>query len=378
MTPEQDYVRRATRGLRGQARQATQAELLDHLTARACQLVLGGLSHEQARAQAMQELGPAPTVARSLRRTQHVHPALSAAALIALATLLLWPVPELLNPQAALFEGVTSQSVSELRAAGYLTIREARAQLKPYGIRLEHRGESWELRHAVFPKAKVGLDGSWFCRGPQTSDSTDQPRYWLTGTPSVGYVNPAGLLVCMSEAGWPLELDGPQVKLHGQAFPEPWTREIATMFYVPQITQSLSQLPRHLWSSPTAPTAQNEPSVIAYPNASSEITWRAHHVETVARNVGLLVRFQLSGISWPEKVRYSAPMFDSFTLPVRDQGAVNVPVRIPHGMKVVDVTLKSTLADWLAADMSTFPAILVALPDRTDAPVDLTPLKFTP
>lgn len=70
MTPEQDYVRRATRGLRGQARQATQAELLDHLTARACQLVLGGLSHEQARAQAMQELGAPATVARSLRREQ--------------------------------------------------------------------------------------------------------------------------------------------------------------------------------------------------------------------------------------------------------------------------------------------------------------------
>ncbi|GGM46164.1 hypothetical protein GCM10008956_22920 [Deinococcus arenae] len=378
MSPEEQYVRKATRGLNGQARKDTQAELLDHLTERTRQLTLTGLSPEQARAQAMQELGPAPTVARSLRRTQHVHPALSAAALIALATLLLWPVPELLNPQAALFEGVTSQSVSELRAAGYLTIREAMAQLKPYGVRLQHRGESWELQHAEFPKAKVGLDGSWFCRGPATSDSTDQPRYWLTGTPSVGYVNPAGLLVCMSEAGWPLELDGQQVKLRGKAFPDTWTREIATMFYMPQVTRSLSQLPRHLWFSPTAPFPQNEPSVIAYPDTLSKIGWSTRRIDTTAKNVGLLIRSELQGTSWPEKVRYSAPMFISFTLPVSDQGTVNVPVRIPHLAKVVDVTLKSTLADWLAADLSTRPAILVALPERTDAPIDLTPLKFTP
>jgi len=54
MSPEEQYVRDATRGLKGQVRKDTQAELLDHLTERACQLVLSGLSHEQARAQAMQ------------------------------------------------------------------------------------------------------------------------------------------------------------------------------------------------------------------------------------------------------------------------------------------------------------------------------------
>lgn len=70
MSPEEQYVRKATRGLNGQARKDTQAELLDHLTERTRQLTLTGLSPEQARVQAMQELGPAPTVARSLRREQ--------------------------------------------------------------------------------------------------------------------------------------------------------------------------------------------------------------------------------------------------------------------------------------------------------------------
>lgn len=378
MTPEQDYVRQATRGLRGQARQDTQAELLDHITARACQLVLGGLSHEQARAQAMQELGSAPTIARSLRANQHVHPALSAAALLSLATLLLWPVPELLNPQAAYSGGDTTESVTELRARGYLSVKEANAQLKPYGIRLKYHGESWELRHADLPVAKTELNQSWVCQGPTTSSAADQPRYWLTGNPSVRYVNPASLLACMSEAGWPLELDGQQVKLRGKAFPVTWTREIATMFYVPQLTRSLGHLPRHIWSSPTAPFPQNEPSVFAYSDYSSEIIWSARHVETAARNVGLLVRFQLNGTSWPEKRKYSAPMFFSFTLPVSDQGQVNLPIRVPHGMKVADLALKSNMNDWLRADSSTFPAILVALPDRTDAPVDLNPLPFTP
>ncbi|OOV13785.1 hypothetical protein BXU09_02775 [Deinococcus sp. LM3] len=69
-------------------------------------------------------------------------------------------------------------------------------------------------------------------------------------------------------------------------------------------------------------------------------------------------------------------MFFSFTLPVSDQGTVNLPVRIPHAMRVVDLTLKSNMNDWLRADTSSFPAILVALPDRTDASIDLTPLTF--
>lgn len=378
MSPEQQYVRNATRGLRGKERQETQTELLDHITERTRQLTLTGLNPEQARTQAMQELGAPATVARSLCRTQHVHPALSAAALLALATLLLWPVPELLNPQATYSGGDTSESVSELRAQGYLTVRETNTQLKPYGIQLKYRGESWELRHADLPIAKTELNQSWVCQGPTTSSAADQPRYWLTDTPSVRYVNPARLLACMSEAGWPLELDGQQVKLQGKAFPDAWTREIATMFYVPQLTRSLGHLPRHLWSSPTAPFPQNEPSVLAYSDYSSEITWSARHVKTTAQNVGLLVRFQLNGTSWPEKRKYSASMFFSFTLPVGDQGQVNLPIRVPHGMKFADLTLKSNMNDWLRADSSTFPAILVALPDRTDAPVDLTPWPFTP
>lgn len=83
MSPEQQYVRRATRGLSGKARQETQTELLDHITERTRQLTLTGLSPEQARAQAMQELGAPATVARSLRREQ----GFTTAAQLALGTL---------------------------------------------------------------------------------------------------------------------------------------------------------------------------------------------------------------------------------------------------------------------------------------------------
>lgn len=84
MSPEQQYVRNATRGLRGKVRRDTQAELLDHITERTRQLTLTGLPPEQARTQAMQELGPPPTVARSLRREQ----GFTTAAQLALGTLI--------------------------------------------------------------------------------------------------------------------------------------------------------------------------------------------------------------------------------------------------------------------------------------------------
>ncbi|MCD0168780.1 permease prefix domain 1-containing protein [Deinococcus sp. 23YEL01] len=84
MSPEQQYVRRATRGLRGRVRQETQTELLDHITERTRQLTLAGLSPEQAREQAMQELGAPATVARSLRREQ----GFTTAAQLALGTLI--------------------------------------------------------------------------------------------------------------------------------------------------------------------------------------------------------------------------------------------------------------------------------------------------
>lgn len=60
MTPEERFVRTATRGLRGQARRDAQAELRSHIHERATQLqlILGATAEADARAQAMRELGP--------------------------------------------------------------------------------------------------------------------------------------------------------------------------------------------------------------------------------------------------------------------------------------------------------------------------------
>ncbi|MFT2719844.1 permease prefix domain 1-containing protein [Deinococcus sp. A31D244] len=382
MSPEEHYVRNATRGLRGKERQDTQTELLDHLTERTRQLTLTGLNPEQARTQAMQELGPAPTVARSLRRTQHVHPALSAAALLAFATLLLWPVPELLNPQATYSGGDTSESVSELRAQGYLTVREANTQLKPYGIQLKYHGESWELRHAGLPTASIASsENSWNCQGPTTSMAADQPRYWLTDTPSVRYVNPASLLACMSEAEWPLQVRGKQVSLQGKEFPLTWSNDQLTSLYARQVEKSVSQLPQAVWRTPPHYPLNLWNGALIWPWATTTTDLRRITVKSSGQNAVLLIRADVQHtMTYPTERTYKAPIFVSIATPVDEQGNTQIPrsIKTPGQSVATSINLMNSVEDWYSAPISSRPAILVALPDRTDAPIDLTPLTFNP
>lgn len=82
------FIRSATRGLSRRKRAEAQAELRSHLHERTNQLILLGKPLPSAQAQAMQELGAPSEIARGLRRTEHVHPLLSATALTALAGVL--------------------------------------------------------------------------------------------------------------------------------------------------------------------------------------------------------------------------------------------------------------------------------------------------
>lgn len=120
----------------------------------------------------MQELGPAPTVARSLRANQHVHPALSAAALLALATMLLWPVPELLSEPWRLSVDETSTSVSTLSNEGYMTTTDVARTLTDYGVTFRRNGSVWVLSHPGWPDATLGRNDLG-CTVPQVSSSPD-------------------------------------------------------------------------------------------------------------------------------------------------------------------------------------------------------------
>ncbi|GGR55498.1 hypothetical protein GCM10008959_16460 [Deinococcus seoulensis] len=381
MSPEEHYVRRATRGLRGKERQETQTELLDHITERTRQLTLTGLTPEQARTQAMQELGSPATVARSLRANQHVHPALSAAALLALATLLLWPVPELLYARTDPFNSTTTQSVRELRAEGYLTVREANSQLKPYGIQLKYHSESWELRHAGLPTASIASAISWVCQGPTTSSAADQPRYLLSDMPTVAYVNPSALLACMSEAGWPLQVRGEQVSLQGKEFPLAWSKGQLTSLYARQVEKSVSQLPQAVWRTPPHYPLNLWNGALIWPWAPTITDLRRITVKSSGQNAVLLIRADVQHtMTYPTERTYKAPIFISIATPVDEQGNTQIPrsIKTPGQSAPMNINLMNSVKDWYSAPISARPAILVALPDRTDAPIDLTPLTFNP
>ncbi|NTY01689.1 permease prefix domain 1-containing protein [Deinococcus sp. JMULE3] len=374
MSPEEHYVRNATRGLRGQTRKATQAELLDHLTERTRQLTLTGLSPEQAREQALQELGPAPTVARSLRSGQHVHPALSAAALLALATMLLWPVPELLSEPWRLSLNETSTSVSTLKNEGYMTTTDVTRKLMNYGVTFRRNGSVWVLSHPGWPDATLGWNDLG-CTIPQVSSSHDQPHLWFTKIPTAAYIHPSQILTCMSAAEWPITVTPAGVELDGTPIPASWHATRPANLHAHQFAQAVRGLPPANWA---ASFTTGGPLIWESPIRANETTHKIM-VETSARRVALLLRGSTVVRFWPPEDPVNNPMFIYTPLTVQSGHTVTLPDQLSSpGQSRGSFSLLNDLTSWLNAPLSSRPAILVALPDRTDAPVDLTPLKFTP
>ncbi|MHA0041617.1 permease prefix domain 1-containing protein [Deinococcus sp. PEB2-63] len=236
MSPEEQYVRDATRGLKGQVRKDTQAELLDHLTERACQLVLSGLSHEQARAKAMQELGAPATVTRSLRREQGFTTAhqLALSTLIGLTLLtsltanlyfrnykpvtsvvdrVLFP-PSISDPcqdrQGCLTIDGADLTLSSIRAYGLIPLNRVNAYLNGTNL---HVSGLWSkvLTLPGFPDISI--------------QATRIGRYDHPGTRG-GYLNLPRTLVDAAQHGWPvpvtLNLSGTSYGLDvgGQTVPE--------------------------------------------------------------------------------------------------------------------------------------------------------------
>ena len=85
MTPEDRFVKAATRGLSRGKRAEAQAELRSHLHERTQQLILAGKPLPSAQAQAMQELGAPAQIARGLRRTHHLPDVVGTLALMTMA-----------------------------------------------------------------------------------------------------------------------------------------------------------------------------------------------------------------------------------------------------------------------------------------------------
>lgn len=156
------YLKGATRGLPRRARAEAQAELRSHVYERAQDLQLAGTPPDDAVQQAVQELGDARTVARSLQRAHHVHPALSALVLAVLVAGTAWPASlgfaDFRKAQLdRLGERVTlvTENPLEFRKFGLLGWDEYRSFLSALGIQVSGRGLNAQLHSAGQPSVPV-------------------------------------------------------------------------------------------------------------------------------------------------------------------------------------------------------------------------------
>ncbi|MBZ9713219.1 permease prefix domain 1-containing protein [Deinococcus multiflagellatus] len=221
MTPEERFVRAATRGLRGQARRDAQAELRSHIHERAAQLqlILGATAEADARAQAMRELGAPAHIARGLRRT-HWRWSAGMGVLAASVLLTSWvanaysrgqeDVTRLVNrvlfPSAQWVDPCQGRSAclaiysdgpltaQEIKSYGIMPFSEARGFLKGLGVQT----------HGLFQKTLVMPGEAALSAKPFT---VEVGRLGHAGVKR-GYLNVAEALAEGARQGWPLQVDG--------------------------------------------------------------------------------------------------------------------------------------------------------------------------
>ncbi|QFP77483.1 permease prefix domain 1-containing protein [Deinococcus sp. AJ005] len=384
MTDEERFLNAATRGLSRKLCLAAQAELRSHLHERVQQLVMAGESEEGARVQAMRELGPAPAIARSLRRGEQVHPALSFLALGALAALLLLPLPTLFSAQWLAGAGSSTASVAEMRAEGAMTVTEARRQLHPLGIGLTRKYGSYVLTHAGLPDAELGQGGSVMCYGPYYSDNQNTPTLPFSRTPRDFYISMPSILSCASLAGWPLDIRVGQIFLDEKPFPPMGdenftydTREATLgLLYAPAIAASLRQLPREVWFADME--FQTLPTI--WPLYSDSPTRTVKLPIPAGTPVLVLVK------SWnwvnqiPARNTPNPPAFRTFVNVADQAGQIKLPVDLAFPSKLGEgrnktIQLHTSLATWETAPPDQNAAILLPLTERISDPVRLEPLK---
>lgn len=356
MTPEDRFLRQATRGLSRRKRAEAQAELRSHLHERTNQLILAGKPLPSAQAQAMEELGAPAAIARGLQRTEQVHPLLSAAVFTALAGVLLgFPVADAWlgwrsNQQS---EGM-HRSAAELRAEGYLTLPELRRQLSEQGVTLAGFGRWPRLEAAGLPSIPLN-DAA--CPAP-VAPGLLFPELRSSRL----YVQPYSLPSCMAQAGWPLQVQQDSVMFGGK-----------TIQYLPPQTahSALSQWPT-FWQS-----------LLYRPRVETLIGAGSHPLP-------------LTGQSRPQRYRVDRPAQSPVLLLLRTEnrnfnflvawvgqdGTVNLPTltsKLGLGPgSPLPVKLFENAATWRRADPKVAAAVLVPLSTNTADPIQLKPLKLTP
>ncbi len=206
--PLESYLKRATGGLPRRARAEAQAELRSHVHERAHELQQSGSSPEAAELRAVQELGEARTVARSLQRSHHVHPVLSALALGILVTGAAWPVGlkladlrkqqiDLIGDRVMLTD--PGFDVTRLRWTGLVGWSWYRSFLDALGIGISGRGLNAQLHRAGYLDVPV-VGPSWMSSILMYERASD----WQLGRDLYNTQSTVDALVA---AGWPVKIE---------------------------------------------------------------------------------------------------------------------------------------------------------------------------
>ncbi|AZI44078.1 hypothetical protein EHF33_14260 [Deinococcus psychrotolerans] len=188
------YLRQATRGLTGSARNAVRAELSSHLYERMRQHQAFGLSEEAAEARVLAELGAPATVNRGLLQV-HTVPWLTPLGLLGMlgATLIL----TLPHTQAQV-EGPAS-SIPEL-SLQYVEVKSLKAQLQKEGVSVQGPVDHWTL---TFPNGKRPVTIY-----PNLPISGLLPTLYPNTTNHKTYLDANLLIKAADDAGLSVQLEG--------------------------------------------------------------------------------------------------------------------------------------------------------------------------
>ncbi|WP_339095338.1 permease prefix domain 1-containing protein [Deinococcus sp. VB142] len=368
------FIRNATRGLSRRKRAEAQAELRSHLHERTNQLILLGKPLPSAQAQAMQELGAPGEIARGLRRTEHVHPLLSAGALTALAGVLLWPAPyvlwERLTGEIYKSVGTISGTATELKENGYLPLAEVQRQLGEFGIQLLQENDSYLLRRAGLPDAPLGQDKSYRCLPPLLPEQGHLTLNNLMKLPL--FIETSSLVNCMARANWPLNVSPISISLEQQNLPLSWgaqygTTNLLTQAYLPSLTSALKQLPTNAWQGDSNP----EPLVIPFTTGNPNPTPPAQL--NLAANTPVLALVKAQSWHHDGSRRTPLPTFKAALLWTNARGQLE----LPQPLDGPPLQLYSTRQAWLDASRTENATVLLKLTAHPTAKIELTPLSTT-
>lgn len=370
MNTEQ-FIRNATRGLSRRKRAEAQAELRSHLHERTNQLILLGQPLPSAQAQAMQELGAPAQIARGLRRTEQVHPLLSAAALTALAVLL-WPVPyvlwERLTGEIYKSVGTTSGTAAELKESGYLPLAEAQRQLSEFGIQILQENDSYLLRRAGLPDALLGQDKSYRCLPPLLPEQGHLTLSNLMKLPL--FIETSSLVNCMARANWPLNVSPISISLEQQNLPLSWgaqygTTNLLTQAYLPSLTSALKQLPTDAWQGDSNPEPLVIPLTTGNPNPTPPTQLN------LAANTPVLALVKAQSWHYDGPKRTPLPTFKAALLWTNERGQLE----LPQTLDGPSLRLYTTRQAWLSAPRTENATLLLKLTVHPTDKIELTPLS---